>query len=429
MRGVKRRLAAGAAALAIVGGLCATVAPTASAAEDSGVTADAVKLGFVFSKTGVASSTFADSDKGCEARVARENAKGGVNGREVQVEYGDDQSSPATNQTVVQDLVQNKDVFMVMNDSSFAFATYRYLLDNDVPMIGPGFDGLYYGEPGNESILSIFGNVVNQPGVVWDGVPKVMKKRGATKVASVGYGFSPSSSLAAKNFNDLAVPAVGLDPVYTNTSVDFGSTDVSPVVLGIKNSGANAVYLPMVASTNTAVVQGLAQNGVKMKATVLATGYGQAFLDEPATQQFGPEVLLVAGVAPVELETKASKQFVSDLKKYADYTEIPDLGVYTGYLSCDMAILGLKHAGKTPKRSAFSPNLRKLATYDQAGLACAPVDISLEGFGKPGEDQCFWTLQVEDGKFVPYPASGKPWRGKLIQKSTEATTTTTTAAP
>ena len=35
--------------------------------------------------------------------------------------------------------------------------------------------------------------------------------------------------------------------MYLNTTVDFGSTDVGPLVLGIKNSGADAVYLPLVA--------------------------------------------------------------------------------------------------------------------------------------------------------------------------------------
>ena len=34
---------------------------------------------------------------------------------------------------------------------------------------------------------------------------------------------------------------------------------------------------------------------------------------------------------------------------------------------------------------------------------------------------------MKDGKFVPYPANGKPWKGKLIEASTVATTTT--AAP
>ena len=55
-------------------------------------------------------------------------------------------------------------------------------------------------------------------------------------------------------------------------------------MLGIKNSGADGLYLPLDADTNFAIVQGLQQNGVKMKANVLATGYSQDLLDQPHRQ-------------------------------------------------------------------------------------------------------------------------------------------------
>jgi branched-chain amino acid transport system substrate-binding protein len=398
----------------------------AATGNDPGVSADSVKIGFVFSKTGVAGSTFLNSDKGCEARVARENAKGGVNGRKVEVEYADDQSS--ANTTVTQDLVQNKDVFMVVNNSSFAFTTYRWELSNGIPAIHGGFDGVYYGEPGNEGIVSATGNVVNVQGVTYDGLPKLMKSMGAKRVGALAYGISASSTAAATNLIKLAVPSVGLKEGYLNTSVDFGTTDVGPLVLGIKNDGSDAVYLPMVANSNLAVVQGLAQNNVKMKSTVLATGYGQALLDQPVSRTFGPEVVLATGYAPIELKTKATKQFQADLKKYADFTEIPDFGVYTGYITCDMAIVGLQNAGNPPTRAAFVPNLRKLETYDQAGLACRPVNIGLDTYGEAAPTGCGWYMQVKDGKFVLFPPKGKPaktpWESKLVEESTVATTTT-----
>ena len=69
-------------------------------------------------------------------------------------------------------------------------------------------------------------------------------------------------------------------------------------------------------------------------------------------------------------KTKATKQFQADLKKVAAITGVPDYGIYTGYITCDMAIVGLQNAGNPPTRAAFAPNLRKLGTYDQAGLAC-----------------------------------------------------------
>jgi ABC-type branched-subunit amino acid transport system substrate-binding protein len=261
-------------------------------------------------------------------------------------------------------------------------------------------------------------------------VPRLMKKMGATKTASLGYGISGSSTAAAENFQKFAVPAVkGLKAVYTNTSVDFGSTDVGTQVLGMKNAGADAVYLPLVAASNIAVIEGLAQNGVKMKSTVNATGYGQPLLDQPVSKTFGPEVVFAAPAAPVELKTKATKQFQADLKKYANYTGVPDFGIYTGYITCDLAILGLQNAGNPPTRAAFAPNLRKLNTYDQAGLACTPVDISVANYGKQPPKGCGWYLQVKNGKFVLFPKNGKPIVSKLIGASTVETPTTTTSAP
>ena len=190
-------------------------------------------------------------------------------------------------------------------------------------------------------------------------------------------------------------------------------------MLGIKNSGADAVYLPLVAGSNIAVVQGLAQNGVKMKSTVLATGYGQPFLDQPVSKTFGPEVIMATGFAPVELKTKATKQFQADLKKYAGYTGVPDFGIYTGYITCDMAIVGLENAATHPPGPRSCRTCASSKTYDQAGLACHPIDISTETYGQASPTGCGWYVQVKDGKFVVFPPKGKsakaPWESKLIE--------------
>ena len=106
---------------------------------------------------------------------------------------------------------------------------------------------------------------------------------------------------------------------------------------------------------------------------------------------------------------------------------MPDFGVYLGYMSCDLAVLGLQNAGDPPTRSAFAPNLRKLRSYNGGGLACRPIDISLETYGQAQPESCGWYVQVKNGKFVPFPPNGKPWTGKLIEESTRATTTTTAA--
>jgi branched-chain amino acid transport system substrate-binding protein len=304
-------------------------------------------------------------------------------------------------------------------------------------MIGGGYDGTYYSQKGNEDVISMSGDALPLAGLTYDTGAKVMKQLGATKVAALAYGSSPSSTASAKAAQEYAAPAAGLKPVYTNTSVDFGTTDVGPLVLGIKNSGADAVYLPLQSSTNLAVIQGLAQSGVQMKANLSATGYAQDLLDSPAAQTLTSSTVFTVGYTPVELKTKATKQFQADLKKYADITGVPDYGNYTGYIICDLAITGLEQAGKNPTRRGFIDGIRTLDRYDQAGLACRPVSMTLAAYGKAADTSCGWFVQVKDGKFVVMN-KGKPYSGKLVgskealaaNKSGDAASiTTTTAAP
>ena len=409
----------------VVGGM-ATVGGAADAGDTTGVSAKEIKLGYIFSETGIAGSTFKNAGKAFQARINRANAEGGVSGRKIVTEIIDDGGS-VNNLQAAQDLVQNREVFAVVNNSSFAFLGYRFLLENGVPMVGGGYDGNEYGQPGNEDLISILGNTAPVYGVQYTGLPKVMKKLGAEKIAAVAYGISASSTAAAENLQEFAVPAVGLEAVYTNTTVEFGTTDVGPLVLGMKNAGADGVYLPMVASSNFAVLATAAQNGLAFKAAVLATGYGQDLLDQPIAAQLGPEVVLAQGWAPVELQTKATKQFRADLKKYADYDGVPDFGQYTGYLTADLALKGLAAAGENPTRQGFIDATKGLGTWDAAGMSCQPVDVSRENFGKPPAQSCGWYLQVKDGEFVTYPANGKPTTGKIIQETTTATTTTAPA--
>ncbi|MDQ1432753.1 MAG: branched-chain amino acid transport system substrate-binding protein [Actinomycetota bacterium] len=423
-------------------GIACTVMLTGTAGAQSssseGVTGNSVKLGFIWSGTGVAAPNFQDSAQACKARVDAQNAKGGVNGRKIDLQTVDDNSS-AANLTGAKDLVQNRNVFAVVNNSSFAFLAYRYLLGAGVPLIGGGFDGTYYSQKGNENIIDAGGNGSPPPaGIIFTNGTDVAKQLGATKIGSVGYGISASSSGVARDTQKYAAPASGLKPVYLNTAVDFGTTDVGPIALGLKNAGADAVYLPLDGNTNLAIAQNLQQNGVPMKAVLMASGYGQAMLDSPITKTLDSSDVVSQIYKPAELASDpAVKQFRSDLKKYGGITGVPDYGAYTGYISCDLAITGLEQAGKNPTRQGFIDGLHKLGTYKAADLTCQPLDISLTNFGKTPTKSCQYFVTFKNGKFVVMN-KGKPIFGKLVgdpaliaanQTGTAGEVTTTSAAP
>jgi len=426
-----------AVATVAIGGLAAVTLVTSTATAQSskvpGVTDKSVTFGYIYSGTGAASSTFKNADKACMARVDRANREGGVNGRKVKIVVIDDKSG-APNLTAAKDLVENRDVYGVINNSSFAFLSYRYLKDAGIPLVGGGYDGTYYGEKGNENILSALGNTAPFTGLAYDNTTKVMKQLGATKSAAIAYGASASSSASAQTLQDYAAPAQGIKPVYTNTSVDFGSSDVGPIVLGIKNSGADAAYLPLVASTDFAILEGLAQNGVAMKATLLPTGYGQTLLDSPLAKTLKSDTVFFQTYKPVELNDKDTKQFQADRKKEG-LTGVPDYGQYTGYITCDLAITALERMGKNVNREDFASKFRAAGTYDAAGLNCAPYPVGLDTYGKYAETGCGYYVQVKNGKFVVMN-KGKPIPGKLVgtKEALDANKTgnplvTTTSAP
>jgi len=202
--------------------------------------------------------------------------------------------------------------------------------------------------------------------------------------------------------------------VSVPTSLLFGTDALE---YRLRDSGAKALitdaaYLPMVASSNIALVQGLEQNGVEMKFNALMTGYGQPLLDSAAAKTLKPNTYFMQTYKPVEVNDTATKQFQADLKKVG-ITGVPDYGKYTGYITCDLAITALEQMGKNVTREDFAPKFRELGEYDAAGLNCRPYPVGLDSFGKFPETGCIYGTQVKNGKFVVIN-KGKPVIGKLV---------------
>ena len=104
----------------------------AATTNDPGVTAKEITVGYIYSGTGVAASTGKNADKSFQARIDRQNAQGGVNGRKIKAVIIDDASS-AANLTATQDLIQNRNAFIVVNNSAFAFLSYRRRCNSHSP--------------------------------------------------------------------------------------------------------------------------------------------------------------------------------------------------------------------------------------------------------------------------------------------------------
>ena len=133
-RGPRPAVRATAAASAVV--VCLTLAACSTpAAATPGIDDDSVKVGTHQPLTGPAAAGFSSISAATKAYFAYVNDHGGINGRTIDYIVKDDGYNPATTQTVVRELVQEDEVFAILNGLGTPTHTsvLDYLDQNSVP--------------------------------------------------------------------------------------------------------------------------------------------------------------------------------------------------------------------------------------------------------------------------------------------------------
>jgi ABC-type branched-subunit amino acid transport system substrate-binding protein len=395
----------------------ATTATTTSGGATQAPTGSPIKIGFIYSATGGASSSYVDSEFGAQARVDQQNAEGGVNGHPLQVVVADDTSTPSGNLTAAQELVQTKQVFGVIEDSSLAFGGTKYLSQQKIPVTGAAVDGPEWAQQPNTNMFSVSvpdDGPVAGANYTYTNVAQFMKSIGITELA--GLGINVESAIQATDDALYAASLEGIKTCYKDISIPFGDVNFTPVSLAIKAAGCNGVYGLFGIQGNVALSTAVKQAGIQAK-QLYATSYDQNIIDSPsalsASQQDYTEVSSINFTNP----NAAAKTMLASLAKYTAFKGgIPSLNIVFGYLSADLMIKGLQLAGQTPTRQAFISQLRGVSSYDAGGLLSSPLTFT--GFGTLGmlpPTQCGYFVQIVGKSFVPVPANGQPICGNRVK--------------
>ncbi len=372
------------------------VTSATAGAATPGVAAKSITLGLITELTGPGAAPGTGMVQSAEARIDQQNAEGGIYGRKIKLIVEDDQTNPEADKTATSALI-SKGVFGVIDDSAVTFGGYQLLQQAGVPVTGGGYDGPEWFERPNTNMFSISGPA-DAKDPQYDNAAVFAKAHGGTKCASLGYGISPSSQASANGFM-LSCQRDGLQRTFLDTSVPFGTLNVTSLVLQLKESGANILWLPLDGNTNSAIMTGLSQAGAKMKVIINATGYGQQLLDDVNAVPDAQGAWFLAQGVPVESKTSATKAFQSALARYAHYTGVPDFTWYEGWGGADLMIKGLELAGKNPTQSAFIADLHRVTDYSADGLF-GPVNLSLGAFGKAPKTLCEYLVQLKGDAYT-----------------------------
>jgi branched-chain amino acid transport system substrate-binding protein len=401
---------AGSSSTTGVAGSSTSAPASGNTASAPGVKPTTIKVALITSLTGDDSSNSITIPKGFAARIDAQNAAGGVDGRQITYIVEDDQSNPAQAPTAAQAAV-NAGVFAIDYNSPFAFGAIRYMTQAGIPVVGGAYDGPEWSQPQNYPNMFSWTPAIFASYPVYTTDAQFIKNQGGTRIASVGYGVSPSSAATAKGIGPAAT-AVGISAPYIDSSLPFGTVDVTAIALEMKADHIDSLYGPIDPNTLLAIIEAAKQTGVDLKVSDMSTGYGEDFLTDPGALATAQGAYMITNSqVPVELNTPATMAEQAAFAKYEGFTGIPDFGWTEGYASADLLIKGLEVAGQNPTRKSFIDNLRQVTSYNVEGLASNTVDYST--VQDIPSQECGYYVQLE-GKGFNVVNGGKPLCGTRI---------------
>ncbi|RBY85859.1 ABC transporter substrate-binding protein [Blastococcus sp. TF02A-26] len=400
--------------VALVGMACATALVLSACGSDDEETGGGgggggggtLKVGVLTSLSGPAATAAAGSIRGAEARFAayEEAGEGCAGDLDFELVQADDTTSAQGALAGAQKLVQQDEVFSILTISPFFAGAAPYLTTqaSDVPVFGGAWDGAeqWTGEDNN---LFNSGPVPDYE-TVYSSYGEFFSEQGATKVAGIAY-VSPSSQ-AGLEAGLASIEDAGLEIGYTNNSVQFGSTDVGPLVLGILDSGADAVYTTINFDTSLALVAGLKQAGWD-GTFVSPTGYGADLLSSEPAVEIGQGVIFSNAFTPVEVGSEATQAMQSALQAEGNESGIPGFYESQGWFGADLFLHGLEEAGCDTDQAGLISTLQGVDDWDANGLYPRPVKQSTTEV----DEQCSYYVTLEGDSFVPLsdePLCGTP---------------------
>jgi ABC-type branched-subunit amino acid transport system substrate-binding protein len=328
------------------------------------------------------------------AAVAAQNAAGGVDGRQLVLVTADDQSNPVQAATAARGLVSNN-VFGIVTEGQNDSPMYPYLQQNNVPVMeANGIDSAYLTDR----------NAFAPAGIalapyVSTSTAKFLQSKGVTNLAILAH--SVPASAAGGRVQVGAAKSVGIKTGLELNNVPFTSSDLTADALQMKRLGIDGIYAPVANQAAVSIATAVKQQGVPIKAMVLASIYDPAYLKVPALAGAwtnSPSVPLSSTSSP------AVQKYTSALAKYSPGTDPYEQFALYGYEDVQLMVYGLQHAGACPTRSSFINNLRAVNSYDEGGLLLSPQSFTpgLTPNGSPSS-LCAWFVQIQPSGFVPNP--------------------------
>jgi branched-chain amino acid transport system substrate-binding protein len=407
MRRLSFQLMVGLSAVALLAAACGSsgTSSTSSSSPAPGGSASSTAPGSASGNAivvgGLQDGNFNGIDTGFQARIARFNSHGGIDGRKIQfVGVLNDGNSLTTDLSNAQTLVLKDHVFAVapIADQVLSPSAVQLFAQHSTPYIGwgisPAFCGNNWGFPvsGCESSAQY----QNTWGFT-QAAQAIGKSVKGLKVAVIGTdnsgGKAGTEGIAAVN------KIAGAQVVYGQASVpQNGTTDYTPFVQAIMAGSPDLVELVVTFSSSIGLTAALRQAGYKgaiWNPTAYVPGL---FAAQPQLAQALTGSLVVANFPPAEQGSAAALQVESDLKAVGAPASF-GLGEAVGWWSAEEFIQELQ--ATAAKGALTQANFEKVIN---GGWTIKPTTGGITQLTFPLDhiksNGCYGTLVAEGAKYV-----------------------------
>jgi len=386
-----------------------STASTTPAATGSGpgITASTITVGNVSTVGGLVPGLFEGARYGVEAYADYVNSTGGVDGRKLVVDTGDDQLSCTTNTAQSLSLLPDVAAF-VGNFSLFDYCGAK-ALPATVPYIGVSTDTPLNNYPNFYSPNPIQHGWATGPLLYFkQHYPQAILHVGALVA---GVAPAPDSWAAEKQAMDSLGYHISVVDQYFPLTTQFTSD-----VIGMQQAGVQMVVLDATdVATDARFVDAMVAQGFKPAlVTSAGTAYDATFIEQ-------------AGVQAASMITSAQHQVLYD----GEDSSVPAVGVFDhwyqvawpghkpdvyalyAWASAELFVQAVRNAGSVLSRASILAALGKITSFDADGLM-APADPASR---QPST--CFILARVVNGAWqrVDSPSSGWICTGSFFKAS------------
>ena len=330
MRGRWTRAAAGLVAAAVV---CAALAAAAAARVDvrGASAAKVVKVGFVYSRTGLLSQFGAEELQGF--KLGLEYTKGQCGGYTIQPTYVDDATDPAKAVAAAKDLIGQGYKIITGTASSGAALQVGPIADqNQILYIS--------GAAASDAITGLNRHTFRAGRQSYQDVldaAGILPPKSAGKKITV---FAEDTAFGQGNFAAVSAVFGGKGHTVSKILVPFGAADLTPYAQQLKNANADMVFVAWAGLNGPQMWQALQQQGVP-KSTTIVTGLANRAI----YPVFGPQVPGVTLVSHYVYQ--APKNAVNDwlVKSMKKNGQVPDIFTPDGFVMAQMICHAIAKGG------------------------------------------------------------------------------------